>query len=121
METWVMVEKSALQKELNVLKVMEAKYRLEEKSNTLKTPFPNKYIDEELMFMKEIRKAYFEPTSKELKQLDQNKKMQAFSKSKPYEIMYDSIDAERKTFTQLISKPQHSANIVPPQKSIFKS
>lgn len=32
MDTWLMLEKNALQKELNVLKIMEAKYKLEEES-----------------------------------------------------------------------------------------
>jgi len=32
METWLMLEKNALQKELNVLKIMEGKFKLEEES-----------------------------------------------------------------------------------------
>ena len=61
MDTWHMLEKNALQKELNVLKIMEAKFKLEEESQLLKADFPNKYVDEELNYMKEIRETYFLP------------------------------------------------------------
>lgn len=61
METWMMLEKNALQKELNILKIMEAKYKLEEESQLLKANYPNKYLDQELNYMKEIRETYFTP------------------------------------------------------------
>ncbi|CDW71386.1 UNKNOWN [Stylonychia lemnae] len=61
METWMMLEKNALQKELNILKIMEAKFKLEEDSMLLKADYPNKYVDQELNYMKEIRETYFVP------------------------------------------------------------
>ena len=57
----MMLEKNALQKELNILKIMEAKYKLEEESQLLKANYPNKYLDQELNYMKEIRETYFTP------------------------------------------------------------
>ena len=71
METWRALEKNALQKELNLLKVMEGRYKREELSNKINnTDLPNKYIDSEFNYMKEIRKAYFLPKESELKQVD---------------------------------------------------
>ena len=61
MDTWLMLERNALQKELNVLSIMEAKCKLEEESQLLKDDYPNKYLDEELNYMKEIRETYFLP------------------------------------------------------------
>lgn len=70
METWRALEKNALQKELNILKIMEGRYKREEETNKMSNvDLPNKYIDNELNYMKEIRKAYFMPRDDELKQL----------------------------------------------------
>jgi hypothetical protein len=70
METWRALEKNALQKELNILKIMEGRYKREEETNKMSNvELPNKYIDNELNYMKEIRKAYFMPRDDELKQL----------------------------------------------------
>ncbi len=70
METWRALEKNALQKELNILKIMEERYKREEETNKMSNvELPNKYIDNELNYMKEIRKAYFMPRDDELKQL----------------------------------------------------
>lgn len=70
METWRALGKNALQKELNILKIMEGRYKREEETNKMSNvELPNKYIDNELNYMKEIRKAYFMPRDDELKQL----------------------------------------------------
>lgn len=50
---------------------MEGRYKREEESNKINnTELPNKYVDCELNYMKEIRKAYFMPREEELKQVD---------------------------------------------------
>ena len=61
METWMMLERNALQKELGVLKIMESKHNYEQESKVLKADYPNKYLDVELSYMKEIRETYFKP------------------------------------------------------------
>ena len=38
---------------------MESKYKLEEETQQLKSKLPNKYLDIELNYMKEIRETYF--------------------------------------------------------------
>ena len=50
---------------------MEAKYKLEEESQLLKANYPNKFLDEELNYMKEIRETYFLP-SKEDPNVEEN-------------------------------------------------
>ena len=61
MDTWRQLEMNALQKEHQVLKVMEGKYKMEDQQNTNGDDYPNKYLDEEINYMKEIRQAYFMP------------------------------------------------------------
>ena len=46
---------------------MENKWKLGEEQ--MKGEFPNKYLDVELNYMKEIREAYFMPTEKEMHNL----------------------------------------------------
>jgi hypothetical protein len=40
---------------------MEGKYKMEDQQNTNGDDYPNKYLDEEINYMKEIRQAYFMP------------------------------------------------------------
>ena len=40
---------------------MEAKHNYEQESKMLKADYPNKYLDVELNYMKEIRETYFLP------------------------------------------------------------
>ena len=40
---------------------MEGKYKMEEQQIVSDADYPNKYLDEEINCMKEIRKAYFMP------------------------------------------------------------
>ena len=66
MDTWHMLEKNALKKELHIMRVMEGKFKLEEEAQLMKEDYPNKYLDVELSYMKEIREAYFMPKEEEL-------------------------------------------------------
>ena len=59
MDTWLMLEKNALSKQLNLLNIMEAKCIMEEVRLLQKVDYPNKYLDVELGHMKEIRDTYF--------------------------------------------------------------
>ena len=68
MDTWLMLERNALQKELNILRIMDGKHRLHEQSTKIED-YPNKYLDEELNYMKQIREAYFLPKPEELRQV----------------------------------------------------
>ena len=70
MDTWMQLEINALQKERQVLRVMEGKYQIEEKQSMSEANYPNKYVDEEINCMKEIRKAYFTPNEEELQQVE---------------------------------------------------
>lgn len=71
LETWHLLEKNALKKELNILRIIQGKYQLEESSKSLQgEDYPNKYVDEELNYMKEIRKAYFLPKPEEIKEVE---------------------------------------------------
>lgn len=58
-ETWNKFEKNALQKEVNTLKIMESKYQYNEEQQVIKSNMPNKFLDVELDYMKEIRETYF--------------------------------------------------------------
>ena len=87
---------SGLKKEMHLLKIMEGKFRLEERSKALRTisnsdDYPNKYIDGELNYMKEIREAYFTPKKEEIKQAKRyhemiKEKHEKGSHWSPYEI-----------------------------------
>ncbi len=75
MDTWLRLEKSGLQKEIKILKMMEDKIELQERSkSTLAEESQTKevkYLDGEINRMKQIREAYFLPKEHELKQLDE--------------------------------------------------
>jgi hypothetical protein len=90
MDTWRQLEMNALQKEHQVLKVMEGKYKMEDQQNTNGDDYPNKYLDEEINYMKEIRQAYFMPNKEELQLVDryydkQDKRLRRTNQS-PFEI-----------------------------------
>lgn len=89
METWMMLEKNALQKELNILRIMEAKYKLEEESLMLKADYPNKYVDQELNYMKEIRQTYFMPKPEDLIEIEKSSYVE--TKVKDFEINDKSV------------------------------
>ena len=66
MDTWRHLEMNALQKERQILRVMEGKYKMEEQQADNDADYPNKYLDEEINCMKEIRQAYFMPKQEEI-------------------------------------------------------
>jgi hypothetical protein len=45
---------------------MEGKYKMEDRQIITNQDYPNKYVDEEINCMKEIRKAYFMPKPEEV-------------------------------------------------------
>ena len=61
-----MLEKNALTKELNVLRIMEGHCKLHHETHVpLEADRPNKTLDIELNYMKEIRRTYFQPKAED--------------------------------------------------------
>lgn len=66
-QAYLTLQKNGLMKEMNILKILEGQLKLEDQNRSLqKEDFPNKYLDDEIKFMKQIREAYFEPKEEEL-------------------------------------------------------
>lgn len=81
-----MLQRNAIVKELGVLKVMEGKHQQDREDALIKINYPNKYLDVELNYMKQIRDTYFVIKEDDIEQQDNTRK----SHLKAYEIS-DSI------------------------------